>query len=300
MRWINGLHLMALTAVIAGGYPAAAQVVAVVGERFSAFALHPTAAPTTFAPPVQPAVQISDIPMPRPARRMADLHRRSSAPAESSSARNEELLRTAYAAPAADRSPQSADNFTAWLPRLLPMGIEAPAPVAPAAATPSNAASAPPAVERPAERSRARRAATRPISDELEALIAAKAHKHGVPVSLAHAVVTVESNYNPNVTGRGATLGLMQIKYATARGIGFTGSAKDLFDPATNLEWGMRYLAGARKLAKGDLCGTVLRYQGGHRAVRMTRDASVYCAKVRRLLGASSVVAEARPLSLRP
>ncbi len=122
---------------------------------------------------------------------------------------------------------------------------------------------------------------------DIAALVTAIAQKHGVPVPLAHAVVRVESNYKPHVTGRGATLGLMQIKHATARGMGFTGTPKELFDPATNLEWGMRYLAGARRIAKNDLCGTVLRYQGGHYAARMTRAASVYCSKVKSFMAAS-------------
>jgi soluble lytic murein transglycosylase-like protein len=52
----------------------------------------------------------------------------------------------------------------------------------------------------------------------------------------------------------------------------------------------MRYLAKARKLAKGDLCGTVLRYQAGHGAVHMTHAAAVYCAKVRALIAASDSV----------
>jgi soluble lytic murein transglycosylase-like protein len=123
----------------------------------------------------------------------------------------------------------------------------------------------------------------------IPALVTAMARKHGVPVPLAHAVVRVESNYKPGLIGRGATYGLMQIKYPTARGLGFEGKPKDLFDPATNLEWGMRYLAGARKLAKGNLCGTVLRYQGGHYSVRMTRAASVYCSKVRRYMAEAGV-----------
>jgi soluble lytic murein transglycosylase-like protein len=107
---------------------------------------------------------------------------------------------------------------------------------------------------------------------------------HGVPLELAHAVVRVESNYNPGLTGRGGTLGLMQIKYATARGIGYSGTASALMNPAVNLEWGMRYLAGARKLAKGSLCGTILRYQAGHRAVRMTHAASQYCGRARHIM----------------
>lgn len=123
---------------------------------------------------------------------------------------------------------------------------------------------------------------------DIPALVTATARKHGVPVELAHAIVRVESNYRPNVIGKGPTFGLMQIKYPTARGMGFPGKPKDLLDPQTNLEWGMRYLATARKLARGDLCGTVLRYQGGHYAQRMTSAASIYCMKVKRFLAAAA------------
>jgi soluble lytic murein transglycosylase-like protein len=123
---------------------------------------------------------------------------------------------------------------------------------------------------------------------DLIVLIENKAIAHSVPLELAHAVVRVESNYDHRLTGRGGALGLMQIKYLTARGMGFKGSAQDLYDPAVNLEWGMRYLAGARKLAKGDICGTVMRYQGGHMAARMTAASTVYCGKVRALIGKSS------------
>lgn len=124
-------------------------------------------------------------------------------------------------------------------------------------------------------------------------MIDAKAREHGVPVPLAHAVVRIESNYNPRAVG-GRALGLMQIKHATARGLGFTGSREDLFDPETNLEWGMRYLAGARRLAGGDLCGTVMRYQSGHRAQRMNGANAVYCARVRQAMGRSAQLAEAQ------
>jgi soluble lytic murein transglycosylase-like protein len=136
-------------------------------------------------------------------------------------------------------------------------------------------------------------ASAAPMANDLSDLIARKAEAYGVPLQLAHAVVRVESNYKPTVSGRGGALGLMQIKHATAKGIGFTGTSKELFDPATNLEWGMKYLAGARKLAKGDLCNTVLKYQYGHRAERVTRISTAYCGKVRTYM-ADTAVAEAK------
>ncbi len=114
------------------------------------------------------------------------------------------------------------------------------------------------------------------------ALIEKHARANGVPVALALAVVRVESNYNPRVRGRAGEIGLMQIKPQTARGIGFTGSASALYDPETNLRWGMKYLAGAYHKAGGDTCGTIMRYQGGHYARRMSKVAVVYCSKVKR------------------
>ena len=116
-------------------------------------------------------------------------------------------------------------------------------------------------------------------STELSSLVAAKAAAHGVPAALANAVVRVESNYNPRVTGRAGEVGLMQIKYQTARGLGYTGTRAALYDPATNLEWGMRYLAGAQRLAGGSLCGTLAKYQGGH-GTRGTRTSHNYCGRV--------------------
>jgi len=114
----------------------------------------------------------------------------------------------------------------------------------------------------------------------LKARIAAQARAAGVPVALAEAVVAHESRFNPLVRGSHGEVGLMQIKPQTARGLGYRGTTAQLFDVDTNLKWGMAYLATAYKLADGDTCGTILRYNAGHRAKRMTRQASSYCASV--------------------
>lgn len=117
-----------------------------------------------------------------------------------------------------------------------------------------------------------------------DAMITAEARKHGLPADLAHAIVRVESNYNPRARGRAGEIGLMQIKPQTARGVGFRGSAKALYDPKTNITYGMKYLAGAHKRAGGDLCGTILRYNAGHFAKRMNPVSRRYCGKVKQLL----------------
>lgn len=118
-------------------------------------------------------------------------------------------------------------------------------------------------------------------------LIRKAAKRHGVPLSIAQAVVQVESNFNPRAHGSAGEVGLMQIKPATARGMGYRGSTRALYDPATNLEWGMRYLAGAHKRAGGDLCGTILRYNAGHYAKRMNPVSARYCRRVKSIISRS-------------
>lgn len=116
-------------------------------------------------------------------------------------------------------------------------------------------------------------------------IIAKYAASYGVPVSLAHAVIQVESNYRPDVRGSAGEIGLMQIKPATARMMGYSGSADGLFHPETNIKFGMKYLAKAHKLGGGTTCGTILRYNAGHAATRMNPVSSAYCVKVKRFLG---------------
>lgn len=113
------------------------------------------------------------------------------------------------------------------------------------------------------------------------AIIARFASSYGVPLSLAHAVVRHESNYQPNVRGQAGEIGLMQIKLGTARGLGYTGSAKGLYDPATNVQYGMKYLAQAHKLGGGTTCGTILKYNAGHGAKRMNPTSAKYCSNVK-------------------
>jgi soluble lytic murein transglycosylase-like protein len=117
------------------------------------------------------------------------------------------------------------------------------------------------------------------------AIIAQYAASYGVPVSLAHAVIQVESNYRPNARGSAGEIGLMQIKPSTARMMGYEGSTQGLFHPETNIKFGMKYLAKAQKLGGGTTCGTILKYNAGHAAKRMNPVSSAYCVKIKRFLG---------------
>ncbi len=115
-------------------------------------------------------------------------------------------------------------------------------------------------------------------------LVKKYARKEGVPLALAYAVVRVESNYRPTARGAAGEVGLMQIKPSTARGMGYKGSIKALYNPETNIRWGMKYLGKAHKLGNGSTCGTILKYNAGHGAKRMNKVSSRYCSKVKRIM----------------
>jgi soluble lytic murein transglycosylase-like protein len=112
-------------------------------------------------------------------------------------------------------------------------------------------------------------------------IIARYARSYGVPVSLAHAVIRVESNYRPGIRGRAGEIGLMQVKLQTARGMGYRGSARGLYNPSTNIRYGMAYLGQARKLGGRSVCGTILKYNAGHYAKHMNPVSAAYCSKVK-------------------
>lgn len=122
------------------------------------------------------------------------------------------------------------------------------------------------------------------LKNPYSALIVKYARQYGVPSNLAHAVMRVESNFNPKARGAAGEVGLMQIKPATARMMGFRGSVKQLYNPETNIRWGMEYLAKAHQLGGGQLCQTILRYNAGHGAKRMNPISKRYCGKVQTIL----------------
>ncbi len=99
---------------------------------------------------------------------------------------------------------------------------------------------------------------------QYEAMVANHAQANGIPPELVHRVIVRESRYQPHLVGRGGTIGLMQIKLATARGLGYTGTAEGLRDPETNLTYAVRYLAGAYRAAHGDANRAVRYYAGGY------------------------------------
>ncbi|HWG71528.1 MAG TPA: lytic transglycosylase domain-containing protein [Steroidobacteraceae bacterium] len=99
---------------------------------------------------------------------------------------------------------------------------------------------------------------------EYDALVATHARANGIPEALVHRVIVRESGYRAGLMGRGGAIGLMQIKLATARALGYTGDAAGLRDPDTNLAYAVKYLAGAFRAANGDHNRAIHYYAAGY------------------------------------
>ena len=84
-----------------------------------------------------------------------------------------------------------------------------------------------------------------------------------VPPALVHAIIDIESNWQPNATSpRGAT-GLMQLMPATAAAFG----VKDRFDVEQNIRGGVAYLAHLIRRFGSDLRLVAAAYIAGENAV---------------------------------
>ena len=104
-------------------------------------------------------------------------------------------------------------------------------------------------------------------------LVASHAQANGVPEALVHRVIVRESRYQPRLVGRGGTIGLMQIKLATARSLGYTGDGR----------------RPARSRHQSHLCGEISRrrlprrQRRSRRAVHYYASGYYYVAKRQRL-----------------
>jgi len=108
----------------------------------------------------------------------------------------------------------------------------------------------------PASADPAAREKYQPIIDEL-------AKKHDVPEKLIHRIIMRESRYASNLAAKGH-YGLMQIKPATARSMGYKGAPAGLLDPRANLTYGVPYLANAYHVAGRNEDAAVKLYAGGY------------------------------------
>ncbi len=96
-----------------------------------------------------------------------------------------------------------------------------------------------------------------------DAQIRRAAERHGVDPLLVHAVVRAESGYDPRAVSRKGAAGLMQLMPETARRYGVTNR----FDPATNLDAGVRHLRHLLRLFGGNLSLALAAYNAGEEPV---------------------------------
>jgi soluble lytic murein transglycosylase-like protein len=86
---------------------------------------------------------------------------------------------------------------------------------------------------------------------------------YGLESALLHAVISVESRYNPKAKSRKGAAGLMQLMPGTAKRYGVT----DRFDPLQNLEGGARYLRDLLRMFDNNVSLTLAAYNAGEHAV---------------------------------
>ncbi len=99
--------------------------------------------------------------------------------------------------------------------------------------------------------------------NNVKALIKSQAPHAGVPTWFAMKIAKVESGFNPLVTGGAGEIGVFQLKCATARGIGYSGSCSGLYNPATNVRYGLKYLSMAVRSSHGNLRLAASKHNGG-------------------------------------
>lgn len=116
----------------------------------------------------------------------------------------------------------------------------------------------------------------------------AEAAKAGLPFDLVDAVMKIESDYSPARIGDVGEIGLMQVRPGTAAMLGFRGAPSELSSPAVNIHYGTLYLGQAWRLAKGDVCRTLMKYRAGHGQEVMSAISTTYCARARAHLSATN------------
>lgn len=83
--------------------------------------------------------------------------------------------------------------------------------------------------------------------------------------ALIHAVITAESNYNPNAVSEKGAVGLMQLMPDTARRYGV--KSKEIKQPEKNITAGAQYLADLIRMFDGDLKLALAGYNAGENVV---------------------------------
>jgi soluble lytic murein transglycosylase-like protein len=101
----------------------------------------------------------------------------------------------------------------------------------------------------------------------LQRMVMMASRRHGLDPRLVGALVHVESAYQTQARSPKGALGLMQIMPATGARYG-VGTARDLLDPATNIDVGTRYLRDLHQMFDGRVDLILAAYNAGEGAVK--------------------------------
>ncbi len=94
---------------------------------------------------------------------------------------------------------------------------------------------------------------------KLDDMVVRTARRHGIDPHLARAVVTAESDFDPNVLSHAGAMGLMQLMPETAKDLGVS----DPWDPEQNVDGGVRYLGQMIRRFDGDVGKALMAYNWG-------------------------------------
>jgi soluble lytic murein transglycosylase-like protein len=106
--------------------------------------------------------------------------------------------------------------------------------------------------------------ASKELKKSYQSIIQSIALKHGVDAELVHSVIAAESNYDPWAVSPKGALGLMQLMPDTAKQYG----VKNTFDPAQNIEGGVKYLKDLIRLFNSKTKFVLAAYNAGQEAVK--------------------------------
>ena len=99
--------------------------------------------------------------------------------------------------------------------------------------------------------------------DRYSSQVLAAAQETSVDPALIHAVISVESGYNPRARSHAGAVGLMQLMPQTAKRYGVT----DRLDPQQNIRGGARYLRDLKVMFENQLHLVIAAYNAGEEAV---------------------------------
>jgi hypothetical protein len=138
--------------------------------------------------------------------------------------------------------------------------------------------------------------------EEIDRLVQQTADRFHVDPKLIHAIIQVESDYNPRAVSNKGAMGLMQLIPATAQRYGVDNP----FDPKQNIEGGVNHLKYLLDLFGGDLSLSLAAYNAGENSVLRRggvpefQETREYIRKVNGLYGVSPLPSDAEKKSSEP